>query len=380
MAGGCAGILVAVCAAPAAAAADPPSLPAPGNSCVGPSPVPVTGVPWATARMAPYQLWPLTQGAGVTVAILDTGVSAAASGLAGAVRPGTDVLTHQRADSDCFGRGTALAHIVAGRPLTGSPMVGMAPAATVVPIRIVDNSGRFTVDGLTQGLRAAVAAQVDVILVGTGLPLNDGQLAGAVGDAARAGIPIVAPVDDAHPAIQGQVPAVWYPAAYDQVIAVGGFGTDGQPTAPMPAASGVDVLAPAAGAVVPGPTGPGGYSVGGSSVAAAYVAGTMALLRSRYPDATAAELKDRLVLTAEPAPGTPGAPALDPYAAVNTVDPGRAAVPVPAARQPVVLPAPTPPDPTIARAWLVSGAVVVVIGLVLMARSVRRLRPGGAGR
>jgi membrane-anchored mycosin MYCP len=73
------------------------------------------------------------------------------------VAPGTDVVAGGRADADCFGRGTALAHLVAGRPVAGTPLAGMAPAAAVLPVRITDAQGQVTMDDLTKGVRAATA-------------------------------------------------------------------------------------------------------------------------------------------------------------------------------------------------------------------------------
>lgn len=370
--GGCAAVVLAASGtAAAAAAADPPTLPPPGVTCVGPSPVPFSGLPWATARMAPYQVWGLTQGAGVTVAVIDSGVSAGASGLQGAVAHGTDVLTGGRADRDCFGRGTALAQIVAGRPVARTAMVGMAPSASVLPIRVVDGQGQFTVDGLIKAVRAATTARAGVILVGTGTPGGSPALASAVADAVRAGIVVVAPVDDGTPAIAGQAVPVWYPAGYDQVVAVGGVNTAGAPTQATSAASNVEVLAPSVGAIVPGPSGTGAYTVGGSAVAAAYVAGTVALLRSRYPAAGVAEIRDRLRLTAEASP-TGGAPTIDPYAAVTTVEPQAVASTGPSLTRPIALPAPARPDPTIARAWLSCAAIVAAATAAVVVRRLRR--------
>jgi len=93
---------------------------------------------------------------------------------------------------------------------------------------------------------------------------------------------VVAPVNDRPSGLAGQPPPAWYPAAYPDVLAVGGVGPDGKSTAPTGAAGEPDVLAPAVGAVVPGPTGSGAYTVSGTAIAAAYAAGAAATLRGAH--------------------------------------------------------------------------------------------------
>ncbi|MGW4462609.1 S8 family serine peptidase [Micromonospora sp. NPDC004704] len=355
-----------------ASADEPPTLPTVTNECVGPSPVPFAGVPWPVARLAPQAVWPLSRGGGVTVAVVDTGVSAAATGLTGVVLPGRDVVAGGRADRDCRGRGTALAGIVAARPVTGTGVVGVAPAVSVLPVRIVDGQGRLQPRYLADGIRAAVSLGADVILVGTGVEAPDANLRAAVDEAVARDIVLVAAISDQRGASQAGAPVVWYPAGFPQVVAVGGIDADGRPTAPVVEESGVDLVAPGVAAVSVGPSGAGHYRVGGAAVAAAYVAGTAALVRSYRPALGAAEIRTRLELTAEHPPGaarTPalGAGVLDPYAAVSVVDPGQAARPVEARPAPAVLPVVPPADPAVGRAGLVGAAVGVGTVLALAA-------------
>ncbi|MFG2042289.1 S8 family serine peptidase [Dactylosporangium sp. NPDC048998] len=357
-----------VTAIPAAADDAPPALPSAINGCVGPSPVRDGGqVSWPLARMAPYQAWSLSRGKGVVVAILDSGVSSAAVGLAGAVAAGKDVVTGGPAQSDCLGRGTALAAIVAARPTSGTGVVGMAPEATVLPIRIINPQGKVTTKAISDGVNAAVDAGADIILLGTGDVTNAQALRDAVARAAGRNILVVAPVNDGPSNLPGQPPPAWYPAAYPEVLAVGGVGPDGRATTSTGAASEPDVLAPGVGAVVPGPTGPGQYSVGGTAIAAAYAAGAAALVRAYYPDLTAAEVTRRLLVTAERPPHAV-AGTIDPYAAVSMIEPDEATRTVHRDANPVSVALRPPADPAIARARLVSIAVAVttVLSAVLL--------------
>ncbi|WP_432049790.1 S8 family serine peptidase [Verrucosispora sp. NA02020] len=373
-------VVVTALAVPAAPAQsrqnEPPALPTVTDGCVGASPVTATGMPWAVARLGPSAAWPLTRGAGVTVAVVDSGVSATAPALRGAVTAGRDVTDAGRADRDCLGRGTTLAGIVAARPVSGTAVVGIAPAATVLPIRITGRDGRVPPTGLADGIRAATTLGADVILVGTGRPGTDDRLASAVAEAVARDIVVVAAVDDRSAPPSATAAPPWYPAAFPQVLAVGGIDPDGVPTEDSPPSASVDLVAPATGAVSVAPAGPGHYRVGGPAVAAAYVAGAAALVRSYRPELTQAQVRDRLRLTAEPpsAPGDPrlGAGTVDPYAAVTTIDPTLADTPTREPVPPAVLASVPAPDPAVRRAAVATTLLLLSTAVALLSIAVLR--------
>ncbi|MFJ8690790.1 S8 family serine peptidase [Micromonospora wenchangensis] len=378
---GAVGTMVAVAVlvgSPAGAAAgEPPPLPATAGRCVGPSPVTVRETPWALRLLAPQASWPLTRGAGVVVAVVDTGVSAAAPALAGAVRPGADV-TGGRADSDCAGRGTALAGLVAARPTGDGGPTGIAPDAEILPVRITDANRRISPARLATGIRLATTAGADVILVATGVTTATPDLADAVRAAVARDILVVAAVTD-RGGEDGGDPPVGYPAGFPAVLAVNAVGVDGA-AGPVAADAGTDLAAPGAGLGI-APRGSGHYRIGGAAVAAAYVAGVAALVRAYHPGLSQAEVRARLEHTAVPGGGsTPGVGGgmLDAYAAVAALAPRQGDPPVPVAAGPVVVP--TVPGPS--RAARVAGLTVLgafVVTLLVAAATLTRRgarRPG----
>jgi len=374
-----AGVAAAACAGALAgggtgayAATTAPDLPTwqPGGACIGASSSVVDRPSWALRRMDPYPAWPLTRGAGVVVAVIDTGVSPRATALGGgAVLPGVDVVTGGPADTDCMGRGTALAGLVAARPQSGSGLAGIAPAATVLPVKVTDETGRIKPGALANGIRAATAAGADVILVGFGSTTQDADLSAAVQAALAQDIVVVAAVADRSVTGAGGAPTVWYPAADEQVLAVGGVDMAGAPVTSTPPAAGLDLYAPVAEAYSVAPTGTGHYRVGGTAVAAAEVAGVVALLRAYRPDLHQDEIRRRLLQTTEPAPpGRNGAGVVDAYAALTELrtDPGTASErPEPE----LVLPrrAPAPLAPLIAAAFVAALAAVAALAFTVAA-------------
>lgn len=371
-----AGILAVLAALPPVASA-PPTLPTGTTGCVGPSPVTATEAPWAHRLLAPGSVWPLTEGRGVLVAIVDTGVSAAAPALAGAVQPGVDI-DGGRADSDCAGRGTALAGIIAARPVPGVAFTGLAPQARILPVRVTDAAGKITATRLAAGIRAATTAGADVILVAAGVPTPSGELAEALRAATASDALVVAAVNETPVTADNPDPPVAYPAAYDEAVAVNDVGPDG--AAATPRGAGVDLAAPGAGTFSIAPAGPGHYTVSGAGVAAAYVAGTAALVRAYHPADTQSQVRARLELTAEPPPGGQRSPALgagllDTYAAVAALDPRRATGPVGTAPGPIHIGQPPTASPA-ARiaAWAAVAAAAAAALTFAVALTLRRLR------
>ncbi|MGW0436571.1 S8 family serine peptidase [Micromonospora sp. NPDC003197] len=353
------------------AAADPPALPQVTAGCVGESPTMAATAPWAVSRILPSAVWPLTRGKGIVVAVIDTGVSSSSVALRGAVLRGTAVVGSGTADRDCYGRGTALAGIVAARPVTGSGFVGVAPEATILPIRVIDAEGKVPPGAIAAGIRAATAANADVVLLGIGTPAPDAELRDATREAIARDLVLVASVSDGSGSTGTTRPAPWYPAAYPDVLAVGGVDTNGVPTEESPPEAGVDLLAPAAGAVSVAPQGNGHYAVSGPAVSAAYAAGSAALVRAYYPTLSQAEVRRRLELTAEHPLGEWPTPAvgygtLDLYHALTALEPAR--TPLPSRIAPLrPLPTAGPTDPTKVIAASLAASMVGLAGLAYLA-------------
>src|SRR5260370_28086697 len=116
-----------------------PAKPAqrPVGACAGtPSSTGNSQDQWAMLRVAPQHPWRYSRGAGVMVAIVDSGVDASVPELAGRVTVGDDIIAGTgRGNTDCLGSGTAMAGILAARSAAAGGAVGLAPDATVMPVR-----------------------------------------------------------------------------------------------------------------------------------------------------------------------------------------------------------------------------------------------------
>jgi type VII secretion-associated serine protease mycosin len=352
------------------------------SQCIGRSTAVTQTVPWAQQELQPARVWSITGGGGVTVAVLDSGVSATAPALSGAVLPGLDVLDRQPADTDCLGHGTFTAGIIAARPAPGDSFAGVAPQARILPVNVVDASGSATSAAVASGISYAVthgATVVDISVNTT--PGPSAALAAAVASAVARNVVVIAPVSVSA---TNQANEVSYPAAYPGVIAVAAVDSSGTPVASAGKGVRVDLAAPGAQVLSIGPSGPGLLTGNGAAVATAFVAGTAALVRSYYPQLSAAQVVHRLEVTADQ-PGTAlpnaqvGYGTVDPYTAVTTVLPeesGGLPPPAQAARAPL-LPPPAAPDtwPAIAAllvCTLTAAAIAAAVTAVHVVRHGRR--------
>jgi membrane-anchored mycosin MYCP len=365
-----AGLLLTLVAPPAAAAEAQDCAPAVDQVSAA--------VPWPQLRLAPERIWPLTRGASVLVAVVDTGVSAAAPALAGVVAPGgASFAGDPDPTTDCAGRGTFMAGIIAAQPEPGVGFSGVAPQARILPVRVTDKADEVDPSALANGIRHAADAGARVIAVSVSTTTPSADLEAAVTHAVALDAVVLADTggDDKV-----------YPAAYENVIGVAGLGQDGvASSAAGPTAR--SLLAPDTDVQSIPPAGLGHVVASGSGIGVAFAAGVAALVRSYRPGLSAIQVRERLEATADhpsvalPDP-TMGYGVVDPYAAVASVLPRESGEPSTSVTpQALSLARPPAVDRTPALvAMLVVLAVVVALAVgAITTVTVRRSRAATRG-
>src|SRR5580704_16156379 len=300
----------------------------PGGAAAGDAGGTIRAQEWWLAALQVTQAWQTSQGAGVIVAVLGTGVAEAHQDLAGDVVTGPDYSGSGRPAGGPFWGvdGTAVAAIIAGHGHgagRASGIIGIAPAAKVLSVRVTLefndplNSDqaitRRLPNAIADGIMYAVEHGARVIdlpldpgtlgLTGSGDPAAAGGSAAeqaAVAYALGKNVVLVAPAGD-----DGQgADIVNHPAAYPGVIAVGAVGRNGRLAPFSSRRPYVSLTAPGVGLVAASP--PDDYTrVSSTSAASGIVAGVAALVVSQFPRLTVAQVT--LALTESTAAATDGA-------------------------------------------------------------------------
>ncbi len=272
---------------------------------------------WQLTALHARSAWQVATGAGVIVAVLDSGVDATHADLVGQVLPGTDLVdgsTDGRVDF--VGHGTTVAALIAGRSDDTNGVAGIAPQAKILPVRVLDKENRYSdASVIARGVRWAVDHGARVINLSLGGSGESTDLADAISYAQQHEVVLVACTGNVA---AGGPASVWYPARERGVIAVAGLVAGTPSDTPWPGGlTGPQTVLSAPAADLLGAK-PGGYwRVQGTSFAAPLVAGTAALLRSRWPDITAANVVNRLIRTAHDL----GAPGRDDRYGFGEIDP-----------------------------------------------------------
>lgn len=262
---------------------------------------------WVLTELNLLAAWHVSEGKGVVVAVIDSGVNPKVSDLVGSVRTGPDFSgVHTSPSNPNWGvHGTWMASLIAGHGHAGgSGILGSAPQSTVLSIRVITdssdpNNGKYTAESASQGqqelaeaITYAVSHGAQVISMSLGYSLQSRPVRAALQDAYEHNVIVVASAGNSGNTAgadgTGQAPYS-FPADYPGVLAVGAVNSSGQVSSFSSENLSVQVAAP--GDRVPAQGNDGGYwYVSGTSPACALTAGVVALIKAKYPTLTDAQV------------------------------------------------------------------------------------------
>ena len=256
---------------------------------------------WVLDSVSAPQAWPVTEGQGATVAVIDSGVNPDVSDLAGSVITGPDLTgVHTSPANPNWGvHGTWMASLIAGHGHAGgsSGIMGVAPRARVLSVRVVTDrhdpgyaAYERETDNRVQGALAraisyAVRHRVSVISMSLGYGQPSAVVRSALQAALDHGIVVVASSGNSGNSVGAQAAGhapYSFPADYPGVLGVAAVGRDGSSAGISSFNLSVQVAAP--GVNVPAQGRDGQYwLVSGTSPACALTAGVAALIKAKYP-------------------------------------------------------------------------------------------------
>lgn len=247
------------------------------------------GNSWALDAIHAPDAWRFGMGQGVTVAVLDTGVSASHPDLVGRVLPGWNFVKNDSDASDNSGHGTFVAGLIAASSSRGP--IGVAPDATILPVKILNSAGVGSTAGFVAGINFAVNHGARIINISASGASDSAALDDALGNAEAHGVVVVASSgndSNEQTPYPAAIPTVLAVSATDQADKLASFSSYG-PYVDL-AAPGVDVTSTWWAAA----TGNGYMTASGSSASAPLVSGTAAIVAGLNPNASAARLREIL--------------------------------------------------------------------------------------
>lgn len=311
---------------------------------------------WYLGPMHAEEMWKVTTGEGIKVAVIDTGVNASTPSLKGQVLKGFDATGTDGDEHDDYdGHGTTMAELIAGTG-KGGGLRGLAPGAKIIPMRITDtdfqNEHSVNAHDTADAIRAAADSDAQIISMSFASDFPGREEREAVKYAQSKGKLFFAGVgNNAKKGNKEQ-----FPASYPQVVGVAATDSSGKVSTYSQHGDAVDIAAPGDGIPTWCDAKFQGYcdSEGGTSQATAITSASAALIWSAHPDWTANQVLNVLFDTAgrgdwekgtlsnylghgiiRPAvnilrgKGNPGAPDISPLTKENTS--GSSASPAPSA-------------------------------------------------
>lgn len=226
------------------------------------------------------------QGNRQLIAVLDTGIDLKHPALMDKYERGIDLVDNDNLPND-RGPGNVQGH---GTHISGI-ITYVAPESRILPIRVLDPDGRGDIFAVATAIEWAVNHDADVINLSLGTVEDSQVLHDAIRWAAQQGVTIIAAAGNEDSE------ELHYPAAYTETLAVTAVGETMIKADFANYGDWVDLAAPGVGitSTMVSAQGSGYAAWSGTSMAAPFISGTAAIIREKYPDITAAELKQRLV-------------------------------------------------------------------------------------
>ena len=265
--------------------------------------------PWGVKKIDADIVWTRTKGNGVRVAVLDTGVDARHPNLKANVKKGVSFVENVTSDHDDNGHGTHCAGIIAANLPSGKRrgnnwIYGVAPEASIVPVKVLNYNGDGLLSAILSGLEWCLHNKIDIVSMSFRIPSNSQSYAleQACMTLWKRGLLLVAATGNDRQdkkGTGGKRLTVGYPAKYDSVLGIGATDRLGTIAPFSNTGKGVDLVAPGVGILST-------YrdnryrELSGTSQACPHVAGVAVLLKSYRRELSNENIRNVLLGTADP--------------------------------------------------------------------------------
>jgi thermitase len=218
--------------------------------------------------------WKKSRGYGVKIAVIDTGIDLDHPDLNKNIIPGANIIDPSKMPWDDNQHGTHVAGIVAAEN-NEIGMVGVAPDAKIIPVKVLDRNGNGTISNVANGIRwAASEGKADLICMSLGAPNHTPEVHEAIKYAASKNVVCFVAAGNS-----GLTKSVFYPANYPETIAIGSIDESLRRSSFSNTGDNLDFMCP--GGKIFSTVPDNWYAVlSGTSMAAPFAAGVAALVLS----------------------------------------------------------------------------------------------------
>lgn len=250
---------------------------------------------WALNNVSFESAWETANGAGTTIAVVDTGVRATHEDLGSKTEAGADFVT-PGGGTGCFdphGHGTHVAGIASASTNNGKGVAGGSPGSHIMPVRVLDANGSGWTSDVTAGIIWAADNGADVVNLSLGGSGYSSSMRAAVQNAVSDGVVVTAASGNAN----SSTPS--YPGGFPEALTVASTTSSNTRSGFSNYGPHVDVAAPGSGILSTGGAANNAYvTMSGTSMATPYAAAAAAVVKSACPSASANDVVAALTATA----------------------------------------------------------------------------------
>jgi minor extracellular protease Epr len=235
-------------------------------------------------------------GAGVKIAVLDTGIDVKHEDLK--LSGGISFITEENGDAsynDFNGHGTHVAGIISAQH-NGIGVKGVAPNALIYSVKVLDKNGAGYLSNVIAGIDWSITNKIDVLNLSLGMSTYSATLKSIIDKANNSGMVIVAAAGNSGN-FEGTGDNVDYPAKFENAIAVAAVTNRNLRAEFSSTGPAVELAAPGESVLSTYANNQYNYS-SGTSMATPYVTGIAALMKEAHPQWSNSDLRSHLQRTA----------------------------------------------------------------------------------
>lgn len=170
-------------------------------------------IDWGINRIGANSIWETSSGAGIKIAVIDTGIQTDHPDLSSNIIAGYDFVNNDTNAYDDNGHGTHVAGIIAATQ-NQAGTIGASYSTKLMPIKVLNSSGYGYLSDVAQGIYFAANNGARIINLSLGTSVDSYTLKTAIIYAANRGVLVVAAAGNSYGA------PCSYPAAYSSAVCV----------------------------------------------------------------------------------------------------------------------------------------------------------------